>query len=135
MKIKIFWIVLAIIIFFILKRNKVFEGFFLWNIPTRGLRPIYDIRGYPWSTNDYYFLHNGAVFNKKYIDTSKFTNLGLPFYDYYPYYFNGMIYNANGSYTYDQFMKSYGNIPILYPISYDAIDWRGLYNNGIIKSI
>ena len=131
---KIHWIILFILLFVLFNKSSLIEGFFLWNIPTRGIRPIYDIRGYPWTGGNYYFLHNGNIFNNKYVDQSKFTNLGLQFYDYYPLYLNGMIYNANGSYTYDQFMKLYGNIPILYPISYDAIDWRGLYNNGIIKA-
>jgi len=129
----LFYLIISLVLLVLFYKKNTIENFFLWNIPTRVRQPIYDIRGYPWLDNNFFYLHNGTIFNNNYIDTSKFNNLGLSIYDYMPYYSNGMIYNTDGSYKYDEFMKLYGNIPILYPISGDFIDWRGLINNGIIK--
>jgi hypothetical protein len=109
------------------------EHFYLWNIPTRWNKPIYDIRGYPWLSEQripWVFIHNGRVYDSKYIDINKYPDL----YYYLPYYNNGMIYMANGKYTYNTFSKYY-NLPILYQIPYDNIDWIGLVNNGIINQI
>jgi hypothetical protein len=125
------WLI-AIIVIIIL--NIVYcnlnEKFNVWNIPTRWPYPLYDIRGYPQILPDqsYYFLHRGKLYNSKYIDISLYPEL----YYYLPYYYNGMIYTASGSYNYDQFAKYY-DMPILYQIPGSTIDWLGLVNNGIIK--
>lgn len=103
------------------------EHFYFWNIPTKINRSLYDIRGYPITNGIYYFIHRGKLYNNRYIDYNKYSNL----YMYLPYYHNGMIYMANGRYTYDKFIEKY-DMPILYPVSYDVIDWYGLINNGII---
>lgn len=116
-------IIIYIIVSCFIGNNK--EHFYLWNLPTRWTRPIYDIRGYP--PYSWYFIHNGKLYDNRYIDLRKYPEL----YYYLPYYNNGMIYMANGKYTYNMFAKQF-NLPILYQIPYDNIDWIGLVNNGII---
>lgn len=123
-----FFLILSLfflILFVFYQGNKIQEDFYLWNIPTRFPRSIYDIRGYP---NDYVFIHRGKVFNSNYIDFMRYPEL----YNYIPYYNNGMIYTTTGLYNYDQFARHY-DIPILYQIPYNNIDWLGLVNNGMIK--
>ena len=131
------WLILILIILVlcIIKSENLLEetkeDFYYWNIPTRWPKPIYDIRGDPlfsYMPNNYYFLHRGRIYNSDYIDLVRYPDL----YYYMPYYNNGMIYTANGSYKYDQFAQYY-NLPILYPIQYNMIDWTGLINNGILR--
>jgi len=125
---KVWFVLLCLIMisFICLCNSNNSEHFYLWNIPTRWNRPIYDIRGYP--SYSWYFIHNGRIYDNKYIDMDKYREL----YYYLPYYNNGMIYMANGKYTYNAFAKKY-NLPILYYPTYDTIDWIGLINNGIIN--
>ena len=126
---KVFIIISIIFVIYILSTfNNNIEPFYLWNIPTRWNRPIYDIRGYP--KYSWYFIHNGILYDSRYIDIDKYKEL----YYHLPYYNNGMIYMANGKYSYNNFAK-YFNMPIIYHTQYDAIDWVGLVNNGIIKPI
>lgn len=129
------WISLIVCLFILCIINNlnksIKEDFYYWNIPTRWPRPIYDIRGDPalsYMPASYYFLHNNKIYDNQYIDIARYPEL----YYYLPYYNNGMIYTANGAYSYDQFTQ-YNNIPIIYPIQYNNIDWVGLINNGIIR--
>ena len=115
------------ILYLICTFNNDIEPFYLWNIPTRWNRPIYDIRDY--KKNSWYFIHNGKLYDSKYIDINKYQEL----YNYLPYYNNGMIYMANGKYSYNTFAKHF-NMPILYNTPYNSIDWIGLVNNGIINT-
>jgi len=109
-KIKIIIITFVCIMYlFYFRSNKsTNENFYTWNLPTRGLLPIYDIRGYPLPYK--YIKYNDSI---------------------YPYYSNDMIYNATGSYKQDELSKY--KIPIIYPYQYDTIDVQGLVNNGVIK--
>lgn len=105
------------------------ENFYLWNIPTRWPRPLYDIRGYPETYSNYYFLHRGYLWNNGYLNMNRYPYL----YHYMPYWYNGMIYTADGSYTYDRFFRLYPNIPIMYYPGDAGIDWYGLANSGVIN--
>jgi hypothetical protein len=109
------------------EKNK--EYFYVWNLPTRWNRPIYDIRGYPNTFKNYVFLHRGKVYSNDYIDMYRYPEL----YNYMPYYYNGMIYTANGNYKYDTYSK-YFDFPIIYYTRSNYIDWMGLINNGIISA-
>ena len=73
---KIIIIILCVLLFIFLFKKSTKENFLVWNIPTRGILPIYDVRGYP--PLDRY-----------------------PYYPYYPIYNNGMLYFADGKYNYD----------------------------------
>jgi len=119
--------ILILIIYY--KFSNTTEKFHVWNIPTRWSRPIYDIRGYPNTYNDYYFLHRGYVWNNNYLNLTRFPYL----YDYLPYWSNGMIYTADGSYSYDKFINLYPQMPIIYYPDNNFIDWYGLANSGVIS--
>lgn len=102
------------------------ENFAIWNIPTRWPQPLYDIRGYP--SNNYYFIHKGNLWNSDYLNMNLYPDL----YYYLPYWHNGMIYTAEGKYSYEKYANLYPNMPIFYgPESY--IDWYGLANSGAIR--
>jgi len=122
------FLILIIISFTSLFVSSNINEHFIWNIPTRWNNYIYDIRGYPRSYpyDNYYFIHNGKLFNNNYINLNTNPNL----WNWLPYYNNGMIYSATGSYKFDEFSKYYPNYPIIYPTQ--VIDWQGLANNGLI---
>jgi hypothetical protein len=126
MNIKILLVLLFLIILSIILYNYNCKENFIWNIPTR-FYPSYDIRDY--LNSEYYFLHNGRIYNNRYLNLDNYPNL---FY-YLPYYNNGMIYYANGSYTYNDYLKYYPDLPIFYQVPKSNIDWLGLRNNGILK--
>lgn len=126
----LFFALLFLCMHFVFYSNKSVEPFHSpFNIPTRWPLPLYDLRGYPHNHNNYFFLHKGRLLNNKYLNLSSYSDL----YYYLPYYNNGMIFTADGQYTYDQFASLYPNIPIIYYTPQYAIDWYGLINNGLLN--